>query len=248
MFYAIDDPTIGRSLELYGEYCQPEIDLLKSICQQDYWVYDIGANIGTHTIGLAPYVQRVIAFEPDADNFDILVTNLSVTAKENVTPIRLALSDQQGTVSTQFNFGKTTLTSGDDVQMTAFDMIQGFPGVDLVKIDVEGKELEVLYGMRNALFSNKPFLFIEMQDPTKYADIFDFLKGFGYDMWWAPCPTYNPNNHKQNKENVFGQQHGVINWLCSTYELNTALQPVVDRDDTVERMVWRTRNVDMDSK
>jgi len=41
---------------------------------------------------------------------------------------------------------------------------------------------------------------------------------------------------------VFGPRHGVINWICSIKQLNTTLQPVVDRDDTVERMNWRIQN------
>lgn len=248
MFYIMDDPTIGRSLELYGEYCQPEIELLKGIVQPDYWVYDIGANIGTHTIGLAPYVKKVIAFEPDMDLYDVLVTNLSITAKENVVPVRLALGDHQSTISTQFDYGKTKVIHGSDGHITAFDMIEGFPGVDLVKIDVEGQELTVLRGMRNTLLTDKPILFIEMQDPNTYKETFDYLKQFNYDMWWAACATFNPNNNKKNAEDVFGPQHGVVNWLCSAHQLNTTLQPVVDRDDTMERMIWRQQNVAVDSK
>ena len=49
------------------------------------------------------------------------------------------------------------------------------------------------------------------------------------------------SNHKQNPEDVFGSQHGVINWLCTADIINTTLQAVVDRDDTVERMAYRQR-------
>ena len=120
-----------------------------------------------------------------------------------------------------------------------FDMID--------QVDVEGMELEVLYGMRGTLASAKPYLLIEMQDPTRYSRIYEYLKGFGYYMYWMPVATFNANNHKNNSENVFGNQHGVVNWLCSATELNTTLQAVVDKDDTVERMVWRrSQNVGND--
>ena len=95
--------------------------------------------------------------------------------------------------------------------------------------------------MRNTLTNFKPDMLIEMQNPETYADTFDFLQSYNYKMYWFPVPTYNEDNQKNNKENVFGNQHGVINWVCTEHGLNTVLQPVVDRDDTVERMNFRSR-------
>jgi rhamnose utilization protein RhaD (predicted bifunctional aldolase and dehydrogenase) len=68
-------------------------------------------------------------------------------------------------------------------------------------------------------------------------------------MYWFPVSTYNKNNQKNNTDDIFGPKHGVINWVCTAYKLNTKLEPVVDRDDTVERMVYRSReNVGNDRK
>ena len=104
-------------------------------------------------------------------------------------------------------------------------------------------------GITETLQCFKKHLLNEMQDETKLSKIYDYLKEFVYYMYWMPVATYNTNNHKNNKENVFGNQHGVINWICSTEQLNTTLQAVVDRDDTVERMVWRrSQNVGNDGK
>jgi len=248
MLYIVDDPTIGRSLELYGEYCHAEIETIKALVNNQCWFIDVGANIGVHTIGVSPYVERVVAFEPDLDNFDVLVKNCSGCGCENVTTTRLALGDQMGEVSTQFDYGKTTVVAGTAIKQAPLDMI-GLPRIDFVKIDVEGMELEVLYGMRGTLAGFKPHLLIDMQDPTRYSRIYDYLAGFGYYMYWMPVATYNKSNHKNNNEDVFGPQHGVINWLCSRDQLNTLLQPVVDREDTVERMVWRrNQNVGNDLK
>jgi hypothetical protein len=153
-----------------------------------------------------------------------------------------------GDTSTAFDYGKTTLISGTDIKTAPLDML-GLPQVDFVKIDVEGMELQVLYGMRSTLANFKPHLMIEMQDPARYSRIYDYLKSFNYYMYWMPVSTYNTNNHKNNSENVFGNQHGVINWLCSATVLNTTLQAVVDKDDTVERMVWRrSQNVGNDTR
>lgn len=237
-----DDPTIGRSLDLYGEYCQPEIELLKSLSNKNTWFVDIGANIGTHTIPLSYHVDRVLAFEPDDSNFDLLTKNVAglCAVKKNVTATKMAISDSLLEVNTEFNFGKTKVVQGTGIKSAPLDVL-GLPKIDLVKIDVEGKELKVLVGMRTILTTQKPELLIEMQDETTYSETYDFLKSCNYNMYWFPVSTYNKENQKNNLENVFGPKHGVVNWVCTAYSLNTKLQPVVDRDDTVERMVYRSR-------
>ena len=249
MVYFLDDPVIGQSLELYGEYCHEEIEWMKTLTNPKSFVLDIGANIGTHAIGISPYVKRVMAFEPDPDNFDLLVKNLAATMCGNVIPVPAAASDGLGQVGTQFDYGKTSLTTSGEIPATPIDMIQKLPRIDFVKIDVEGMELKVLNGMHQTIASYKPQMLIEMQDENVYAKTYDFLNGFGYNIYWLPVRTYTEFNHKNNKEDVFGAQHGVINWICSTIQLNTTLQAVVDRDDTVERMVWRrSQNVGYDRK
>ena len=113
MLIYTDDPTIGRSLDLYGEYCQPEIELLKSLSNKETWFIDIGANIGTHTIPLSKIVKRVVAFEPDDSNFDLLSKNVAglCAVKKNVTATKMALGDSFLEVNTQFDFGKTKVVS-----------------------------------------------------------------------------------------------------------------------------------------
>ena len=81
-----------------------------------------------------------------------------------------------------------------------------------------------------------------MQDTSKYPQVFDYLKAKNYSLWWLPVGTYHPENWKGNTEDVFGSKHGVVNWLCTPDLINTTLQPVVDRDDTMERMVYRQNN------
>jgi len=188
---------------------------------------------------IIPHLVYDSKFEPDPDNFDLLVKNVATTMCSNVTPVPAAASDVLGQVGTQFDYGKTSLTTSGEIPATPIDMIEGLPRIDFVKIDVEGMELKVLNGMRQTIASYKPQMLIEMQDPTTYAKTYDFLNGFGYNIYWLPVRTYTEFNHKNNKEDVFGAQHGVINWIASTADLSVKLSRVVDRDDTVERMVYR---------
>ena len=240
MYIHTDDPTIGRSLKHYGEYCQPEIDLMIQYTQPNSLVLDIGANIGTHCIPVSKHVQRVVAFEPDAHNFDLLVKNCTETACKNITTNHMALGSTTYQSSTHFDFGKTKLSAGTDVIVTSLDNIKGFPSVDFIKIDVEGMEPDVLDGASGTIAYYKPHLLIEMQDERNYQTVFDFLIKHQYNIYWYPVATYNPQNHNKNTDNIFGNGHGVLNWFAT--HSTAQLQTVISGTDTVEKMVKRNAN------
>lgn len=242
MYVFSDDLTIGRSLDCYGEYCYLEVDLLLALLDKDSFVLDVGANVGSHTLGFAPHVSKVVAFEPDPECHELLVKNVgmqdrSVARKISINPI--ALGDSVQEVSTQFDYGKTKVRPGGSIVQTKLDNIQGFPRIDLIKIDVEGMEYNVLKGAQNTITYFRPILFIEMQDASLNSLVFDFLDNLSYNMYWAACATFNPNNHMHNSEDVFGPQHGVLNWLCTPTPIQTDLKPVQDRTDTIEKAVLR---------
>lgn len=237
MYIYIDDPTIGRSLKHYGEYCQSEVDLIIQYTNANSFVFDIGANIGTHTIPVSKHVKRVMSFEPDEYNFDLLVKNCAETGCKNITTSRMALGSNTYQANTRFDFGKTYITTGADVIVTTLDNIKGFPSVDFIKIDVEGMEPDVLEGASGTLSYYKPHLLIEMQEERNYQTVFDFLLKHKYNVYWYPVATYNPHNHKGNAENIFGRGHGVLNWFAT--QQTAQLDSVLDGTDTIEKLVKR---------
>ena len=56
--YYSTDEMIGRSLELYGEYSQSELEFLLSMLNENSVVYDVGANIGYHTTAFASVAKK----------------------------------------------------------------------------------------------------------------------------------------------------------------------------------------------
>ena len=237
MYIHSEDPTIGRSLKHYGEYCQPEVDLIVQYTNANSFVLDIGANIGTHCIPVSKHVQRVVAFEPNAQNFDLLTKNCAETGCKNISCNNIALGSDTYQASTNFDFGKTQMTTGTDVIVTSLDNIKGFPTVDFIKIDVEGMEPDVLRGASGTLTYFKPHLLIEMQEERNYQTVFDLLSKHQYNIYWYPVATFNPRNHKSNNNDVFGRGHGVLNWFAT--QQTAQLESVMDGTDTVEKMVQR---------
>ena len=104
MRYYAEDPTIGRSLLLYGEYCHQEIETILSMLDKDSVYVDVGANIGTHSVSIAPHVAHVHAFEPNFENLYLLERNTK--SHQNITVYSKAASNHKEFGYTEFNFGK----------------------------------------------------------------------------------------------------------------------------------------------
>jgi len=139
--------------------------LLNGMARAGATVVDAGANIGYNTVYAARLVGptgRVIAVEPAADNVRLLRENIDANALANVTVHQLALG-RRDEMRDLFLRGETSavnslfqpsvyaqVTGIERVAVTPLDaLVDG--RADVVKIDVEGAELEVLGGMTRLL-------------------------------------------------------------------------------------------------
>ncbi len=96
-------PGDNMGLSIWGEAYERNISryLEKRLRPGDTFI-DVGANIGFFTLLAAKYVGptgRVIAFEPDAQNLNILKKNIEINEYKNITVVPMALSDHEGTIS-----------------------------------------------------------------------------------------------------------------------------------------------------
>lgn len=146
-------------------------------------VFDVGANIGNHTLSFARHADRVYSFEPIPDIFSVLNQNIHQNNLSNVTAINCALSDSQGNADIFIiadNVGASSLEQrtsetntitvskkcGDDViRELALDKL------DLIKIDVEGHEIFALQGLMESIKKFQPIIVMEWNDPVSIARI-----------------------------------------------------------------------------
>ena len=68
--------------------------------------------------------------------------------------------------------------SASDSRLTVIELPK--TGPDIVKVDVEGYELEVLAGMRKAIYIFRPILIIECLSPERLQVTHDYLREFSY--------------------------------------------------------------------
>lgn len=141
---------------------------------------DVGAHVGLYALQLAfsNSTGRVVAVEANPKTFDTLCENISLNGLLNVEPERVAVWNSSGIEIDLYDVkglasgGSTgAVRIGEALQVakaktvTLNDLLAAESRVDLIKIDVEGAEVEVLQGSLDALNDFRPTLMIEMHDP-----------------------------------------------------------------------------------
>ena len=161
-------------------------------------VLDVGANIGNHTLYLAKFTSaRVIhAFEPMPKSFYHLKSNVLLNRCDNVVLHNFALSDKAGSARMEFpdpiNQGMAKISNrGTEVQLLKLDDLN-FEEVSLIKIDVEGHEMNVLRGGFETLQRCRPHVYVEIQDENSLAMVEKFMRELGYfrGQVYNATPTY----------------------------------------------------------
>ena len=166
--------TQNKCLNKFLEYCNSQNKKFRT-------VLDIGAWCGTWSKALEPYSKKVIAFEPDRVHFSCLEKNCTI----NCTPRNEAVGAKEGMISLSdddFTQAKRVISEGS-IKMIAIDDL-AYEQVDLIKIDVEGYEMEVLKGAKRTL-TNTQYLMIELNNNTKkYGssnnDVESYLRDIGF--------------------------------------------------------------------
>jgi FkbM family methyltransferase len=225
MLYNRNDRFVGKSLELYGEYSEEELQFLKQGIRPGDTVLDVGANIGAHTLFFAKSVGPagvVLAFEPQRVPFQTLCANMALNGLINVICHHTAIGDRNGTIAVPcldyeqaHNYGGVELVGdlqGEAVPLRTIDDF-GLTRCNLIKVDVEGMEEAVLRGARDTIRRLKPVLYVENDRKEKSAQLISYIGSLGYRMYWHLPRLFNPDNYFANPENVFGN-FASANMLC----------------------------------
>lgn len=162
-------------------------------------VVDIGANIGCFSLAAAQKASRVIACEPHPDNLAILRENIAMNRATNVEIIPCAISSMSGKSALFLPeqdtfFGRYSLheqgTRSIEVScLTVEDLLHQahLTSIDLIKIDCEGSEYEILYGLTGRTLSQVQQIIIECHDIPDHpgwsqTDLGRFLEGQGFEV------------------------------------------------------------------
>lgn len=199
---------IDFSIYLLGGFERETMCTLRSLVKPGDVVFDIGANMGAHTLPLAQSVGstgRVFAFEPSQFAFAKLKANLELNPdlEARTFPAQVLFSagtqdplemeiyaswplEQQGSVHPKHR-GKLMVTQGASVDtLDHFAERHGIERLNLIKIDVDGHELPVLRGGLGVLKKFQPTMVIELspyvhrERNQNFASFVAFLREAGY--------------------------------------------------------------------
>lgn len=209
--------VIGRSISAMGIYDLCVSEALWRIIDEGETCIDVGANIGymtslmAHRVGLR---GKVIAFEPHPRIYQRLSNNVrSWSTEKNWTQIKtstLAISDQPGQaqlfvpINFDLNQGTASIVPSSDevndssgqhliVETNTLDNLFNNLTIDLLKIDVEGHEINVLVGAEELLRENRirDIIFEEHQPyPNPVAEL---LKEKGFSVYRVTKGFLRPN-------------------------------------------------------
>ena len=148
--------TQNKCLDRLIKHCQKEDIKFKKII-------DVGAWVGTWTMSMLDYCEHAVAIEPDPMHYECLVKNLP----SDVQTHQCAIGNESKFVSlSDDNFTQARRVMGEGkIPMVTIDSLN-IKEVDLIKIDVEGYEMEVLRGAVDTL-ENADYLMIELNNNSK---------------------------------------------------------------------------------
>ncbi len=200
-------------------------------------IFDVGAHVGMTAkeyLKIFPK-SKIYSFEPTPNTFNIL--NKNVLKHENIRAFNLALSSTKGEASFFVNNSSLTnslLEVSDNYAVRDIglkmvtkvrvktDTIDCFmsenkiPKIDLLKIDVQGAELEVLKGAEIALKSQSiDLIYLEVEffrlynNQPLYHHLAIYLENFGYQLH----SIYNFSFNKKSGQLVYGDALFVKNKL-----------------------------------
>ena len=181
--------TQNKCLNKFIKYCESQTKKMKT-------VIDVGAWCGTWAKAIEPFARKVIAFEPDKTHFACLQRNCTI----NCDPRMEAVGSEIKTISlteNDFTQAKRVNKQGD-INMTTLDHMN-YQDVDMIKIDVEGYEMEVLKGATKTL-QGVQYLMIELNNNTKKygssnTEVEKYISSLGFKILmdhWPDKVFYRP--------------------------------------------------------
>ncbi|HEX3887758.1 MAG TPA: FkbM family methyltransferase [Phenylobacterium sp.] len=231
------DRYITRSLEVYGEFSGQEWDFLAQLVKPGMTVVEVGANIGAHSVPLARACNPgpLYVFEPQQRVFQILCANLALNGVKNALAYPEASGEHQGFVvvppldyGADYNFGGVSVlpdsagAQGQKVRVTPIDSLN-LTACHLLKVDVEGFEVQVLRGAADTIRRLRPLLYVENDRVAHQQEVISLIAELGYRMYWDLPPLFRPDNFNGYPDDIFGRVCS-LNILGVPAERNTMVQ------------------------
>lgn len=186
------DRGLSRTLLLFGERELEHKRLMEMLVRPSMTIFDIGANIGYYVLmenRLLGGSGKIVAIEPSPQNATLLRRNVALNNASLVTVLEGAVSDKDGerqlfiTAESNLNSfhadpdGKQPVAVRTVTTTTVPELARTYGPPDLIRMDVEGHEVEILNAMLPELAAGRmaPTVVFEVHR-RRYGPDHDFEK------------------------------------------------------------------------
>lgn len=178
IYHMPDKRSAAFDLLSFKSYEKEELDIILSIIEPNMVIFDVGANIGWHSINIAKYDESIMvyAFEPILKTFNLLKENIILNDLKNVQLFNIGLANSCEEQVFYFDMHASAFTSSKNnlekeniskisakvEKMDDFILNNKISKLDFIKCDVEGSELHVLQGGSKNIEKYLPMVMVEM--------------------------------------------------------------------------------------
>lgn len=189
----------------FADFEPKESRMMQKLFEGSATFFDIGANIGWHSLNLAARHRdaRFYCFEPIPKTYSELLENIRLNSLGNISTYNIALSNSAGTHNYYYyescsgNASAVDLSERGDVceikcrqaMLDDFLVEAELPQPDFIKCDVEGAELKVFLGALRTIKESTPVIMAEIlrkwsrKHGYEPSEIFDLLHDVGYQAF-----------------------------------------------------------------
>ncbi|GAP74585.1 SAM-dependent methyltransferase [Pseudoalteromonas sp. SW0106-04] len=264
-----DEDLISKFIKKYGEWAFIECEFIHHVLSRQsgpHLIFDVGAYIGTFTMGLSNLgfsTSKFVAVEMNEGSFSALASNLKEHI-ENHSLIKGAIGKENRKGSAfkltenRDNAGASSLEHleepvGDNVKiidqytLAKLGAIYGPP--DLIKMDIEGMELEALKYSQNWIKDNMPTFWLECNESASSLALWELLDWLGYDVYYFAFPSFNPSNFNSSEDKIFGcaYEAGLLAIdnspslsIGNTFYERDCIFSKVNSEQELKRLMWKT--------
>lgn len=175
-----------------GTYEKDKQRVLAALARRGDVVFDIGANVGFYSLLAARCVGpegKVVAFEPLPANLAYLRRHLELNGIGNVDVVPAAVGRAPGraafTVAASRSMGGLDAAGTLEVDVVSLDDLartRSLPAPAIVKMDIEGGEVDALLGADQFLRAHRPVVLLATHGWARHQECSRLLRNLGYSI------------------------------------------------------------------
>jgi tetratricopeptide (TPR) repeat protein len=208
MIYDPRDASTAKSIELYGECAQLQLDAFARLLRPGMTVMEVAAGIGAHAIPIASILGpegHLFLYEDGPLLKHVLRENLKANRVSNATLMRRSLSrivDRSSRASPRPPVSGMERNAPEEPELETIDALR-LEQLHWLRIDEGVDAAAVIRGAQATIWRLRPGLFIAFDDARALATAAAHARDLGYACWRLETPLFNPGNFNRHADDVF---------------------------------------------